>query len=284
VNLLWKLKSDGKSDETIKNIGKCLRVLEKNTNINDPDSVKSWIAIIDKQTGYKRNLVNAYCHFAKFNNFSWNKPVYRESSKFPRIPTEEKLNMIISASPKNLALKLLISKETGLRPVELMRLKVKDLDDNGNLYPSTAKCGSPRVLKLTQKTTSLLRGFIAKYNLTDNLFKGTSEYYSKSYRRIRNNLALKLNDPSIRNIKLYHFRHFFATMLYHKTKDILYTKQQMGHKRLMTTLVYCQLIDNQPDEFTVKVAKTVEEACKLIEVGFEYITEIDSVKIFRKRK
>ena len=31
-------------------------------------------------------------------------------------------------------------------------------------------------------------------------------------------------------------------------------------------------------------ARTVEEASKLIEVGFDYVTEIDGVKLFRKRK
>ena len=30
VNPLWKLKSEGRSDHTVRNIGKCLRVLEKN--------------------------------------------------------------------------------------------------------------------------------------------------------------------------------------------------------------------------------------------------------------
>jgi len=44
------------------------------------------------------------------------------------------------------------------------------------------------------------------------------------------------------------------------------------------------LFENLNDEFHVKTAKTVEEACKLVEVGFEYVTEIDGVKIFRKRK
>jgi integrase len=284
INILWKLKSDGKSEETIKNIGKCLRVLEKNAEINNPESVRDWIANSGKSEGYKRNLVNAYCHFVKFNGLTWNKPIYRESSKLPRIPADEKLNMIISASPKNLALKLLISMETGIRPVELMRLKVKDLDENGNIYPSTAKGGSPRVLKLTQRTTSLLRGYIAKYNLTDNLFKGKSEYYSKSYRRVRNNLAVKLNDPSIRNITLYHLRHHFATMLYNRTKDILHVQQKMGHRRLTTTLIYTQLIDNQSDEFTVKVANNINEASQLIESGFEFVATFQDKLLFRKRK
>ncbi|MCW4016883.1 MAG: hypothetical protein NWF06_10975 [Candidatus Bathyarchaeota archaeon] len=38
------------------------------------------------------------------------------------------------------------------------------------------------------------------------------------------------------------------------------------------------------DEFVSATAKTVEEACKLIEAGFEYITELEGVKLFRKRK
>ena len=38
------------------------------------------------------------------------------------------------------------------------------------------------------------------------------------------------------------------------------------------------------EEFVCKVAKTVEEASKLIESGFEYVTEVDCVKLFRKRK
>jgi hypothetical protein len=40
------------------------------------------------------------------------------------------------------------------------------------------------------------------------------------------------------------------------------------------------------EEFTVKAATNVEEACKLIEVGFEYVAGnyLDGGMIFRKRK
>jgi hypothetical protein len=33
-----------------------------------------------------------------------------------------------------------------------------------------------------------------------------------------------------------------------------------------------------------KTAKTIEEACELAKVGFDYFTAIDGVQIFRKRK
>ena len=80
-------------------------------------------------------------------------------------------------------------------------------------------------------------------------------------------------------------RHFYATNLYHKSKDILLVKQQLGHKKIETTLIYTQLVNfGEEDEFYSATAKTVEEAAKLIEQGFDYICEIDGVKLFRKRK
>jgi hypothetical protein len=44
------------------------------------------------------------------------------------------------------------------------------------------------------------------------------------------------------------------------------------------------IFKNTNDEFYVKTASTLEEACKLLEVGFEYVTDMDGVKLFRKRK
>jgi hypothetical protein len=60
----------------------------------------------------------------------------------------------------------------------------------------------------------------------------------------------------------------------------------LGHKNITNTLRYTQLIQTDDDEFITKVAKTVEDACKLIEAGYDYVTEFQDqgVKIFRKRK
>ena len=38
------------------------------------------------------------------------------------------------------------------------------------------------------------------------------------------------------------------------------------------------------DEYFCKVAKTLDEIAKLIEVEFEYVCEHDGLKFFRKRK
>jgi hypothetical protein len=50
-------------------------------------------------------------------------------------------------------------------------------------------------------------------------------------------------------------------------------------------LIYTQLVGSDEDnEFHSATAKTIDEAKALIEQGFEYVTEIDGTKLFRKRK
>ena len=50
------------------------------------------------------------------------------------------------------------------------------------------------------------------------------------------------------------------------------------------TMLYTQLVSFEDDDFHVKIADTLKEACELVEAGFENITDIDHHKIFRKRK
>jgi hypothetical protein len=45
-----------------------------------------------------------------------------------------------------------------------------------------------------------------------------------------------------------------------------------------------QLISFPEHEFVCKVARTVEEAKTLVESGFDYVTDVDNMKLFRKRK
>jgi len=101
---------------------------------------------------------------------------------------------------------------------------------------------------------------------------------------MRNRLAEKLGDQSLKTIRLYDFRHYYATTLYAKTRDILLVMRQMGHKKIETTLIYTQLLDSNDDEYTCKTATNITEATQLIENGFEYITEMEGLKLSRKRK
>ncbi len=58
----------------------------------------------------------------------------------------------------------------------------------------------------------------------------------------------------------------------------------MGHKKLQTTQRYMHLLNYAEEEYTVSGATPADQATELIENGFEYITELDGFKLFRKRK
>ena len=270
-------------------MGKALRVIEKHANLDNPETVRTFLATLDRKNGYKRNLCYAYNSHCTIHNLTWNKPTYHQSAKMPKIPQEQQIELIMANASTKLRTAIAISKDTGLRPTELMNLKLTKIDlANGAIYPETAKGGSPRVLKLSNKTLNYLNKYLSQTNigLNDNLF-GTwnSQIYQKLYRHTRNKTAEKMQDISIKGIRLYDLRHYFTTMLYHKTKDILFVKQQMGHRKIETTLIYTQLLQFEKDDnYTCKVAQNIEQATELIENGFEYVAEKDSLMLFRKRK
>jgi integrase len=110
-------------------------------------------------------------------------------------------------------------------------------------------------------------------------------WIGRTWRIVRNKIAERLKDPKIKRIRLYDLRHYYASMLYYKTKDILLVKQQLGHKKLETSLIYTQLVNfNEEDEFYSATARTIQEAQKLVESGFEYVTTFNDIMLFRKRK
>jgi len=73
-------------------------------------------------------------------------------------------------------------------------------------------------------------------------------------------------------------------MLYYKTRDILYVKERLGHRDINCTLRYTQLVTWNEDRYHSATAKTIEEARKLIEAGFEYVATHNGVMLFRKPK
>ena len=63
-------------------------------------------------------------------------------------------------------------------------------------------------------------------------------------------------------ITFHTFRHWKATMEYHKTRDIIHVKEVLGHKSLNNTILYTQLIGFKDDEWIARVAHAGHEACE----------------------
>ena len=99
----------------------------------------------------------------------------------------------------------------------------------------------------------------------------------------------KLNNPQIAQVTFHTFRHWYATNLYHETKNILLVQRRLGHRNIASTLLYVEieeeLYDDCPDnKFICEIAETQEKAKKLVEEGFEYVGEIHGELMFSKRR
>jgi integrase len=97
-----------------------------------------------------------------------------------------------------------------------------------------------------------------------------------------------MKDTKLAKIHFHLIRHWFGTMQYHKKPDLIHVQKLLGHRNILATQIYINLervlFKDGNDEYHVKVAETIEEATKLLAVGFEYVTTMDNKQIYRKRK
>jgi integrase/recombinase XerD len=278
------LKNRGLADDTLRNYSYRLKVLSKNVNLDSPQQVLNFIANLKGSNQYKESFVKAYTHYTRFYKINWNRPHYKIEPRLPNVPTSEVIKEFIARASRRYATVFKLLAETGCMPKELHNVTLRDIDfDKGVLSVRGFKGHASRCFKLKQETLAMLKTYVNLYGNKEPLFPN-SKAMLKAWCRLRDLLADKLNDSKYKNVRLYDLRHYYATMLYHKTRDILFVKQQMGHRKIETTLVYTQLIDNNEPEYLSAVARTVQEASKLIESGYDYVCDVDGFKLFRKLK
>jgi integrase len=280
------MKKDGYSENTIKPIGRRLRNLAKHASLDNPEEVKSFIARAEWSNGYKDNIVNAYNHYAVFHNLEWRRPRYQRAFSIKKLPLESDIDLIISYTRTRNRVAFRLIKECGLRPIEVSRLTMRQIDlHKGLVYPETAKGGEARVLRITKETLTFLKQLVSDIQSVNEPIFPSSKTLQSNWYKLRKAVAERYGKPELKQIRLYDLRHFYGTMLYHKTKDIVHVQRKMGHRSLKNTLIYIDLADfDNEEEYTSKVAQTPEEVQQLIEAGFEYVCQKDGLTFFRKRK
>ena len=169
-----------------------------------------------------------------------------------------------------------------------MELKWTDIDFERKVVRVEPEKGSnPRVLRVSDKLIDMLNSLRRK---DIKIFGGRQKMrnFQTLLFTARKKASAKLQNPRLRQITFHSIRHWKGTMEYHKTRDIMHVKNILGHKSINNTMLYINLeqalFSQASEEFHVKVAHNLEEVCKLLEVGFEYVTDVDGFKVFRKRK
>lgn len=285
VEFMWKLKREAYAEATITGYAYILEtLLKRGANLYDPENVKDVIAKQDTWSPARKNqVVKAYVLFLKTKGLKCSMPKYKVAQKLPFIPIEEEIDQLIASCSNRLAAFLQLMKETAARCGEAYQLKWTDIDLVTNSVRIIPEKGSnPRAFKMSGKLAAML-GNLPKDSTRVFSYK-TMFYVRKVFQRQRKRAAHKLGNPRILQIHFHTFRHWKATMEYAKTKDILHVMQFLGHKKIENTLKYTQLVNFRTDEYVCSVAKTLNEVSKLIEAGFEYVTDMEEHKLFRKRK
>jgi integrase len=140
----------------------------------------------------------------------------------------------------------------------------------------------PRQFRVSEKLIAMLNDLP---KTGTKVFGGTSLIAHRfNFTNQRNRLAKKLQNPRLKKISFHSFRHWKATMEYHRTKDILHVKEMLGHRRISSTMIYTHLVSFESNDYHVKTAKSLKEACALAKAGFSYFTAIQGVQVFRKPK
>jgi len=281
---------------TVKRKVKTIKSLLKHgVQLGNPDSFVRFLNTCSWASGTKDIAVDAYRDYLNMIGLKDVRlPHIRREEKLPFIPLEKELDAIISCARRKTSAFLMLLKDTAVRPIEAWMLKWIDIDTTNRCVTITpAKYSHARKLSISKQTLNMLLALPRKnqyvFSPSGNKerFADELEHFARNYSKMRRRMVEKLKNPRIKLISLRSFRHWNATMEYARTKDILYVKELLGHVNINNTLKYIHLanaLSKQHDEWVCKVAKTVREATQLVESGFEFVTEMKNVNLFRKRK
>ena len=284
---LWSLRNLSKN--TQKTYAKLLKILDIHSNLDDPVSVERYLLDLDCKNKTRNNFFCAYKHYCDVNGIDWSRPRLREEVYPVKVPTEERINLIISSASPRYSVIFHLSKH-GLRPHEISKIILRDIDlEKGELLVRTSKLGVERNLKISRQLADLLKEYVnhnSIQNISEHLFP-SAKTIRNCWRKCRSKAYTKFADLELLKIRLYDLRHWFGTTTYIKTRDIFHVKYLMGHRNIESTLHYMHIakgLVNYSDEYTVKVANSLEDYTSLLEQGFNYVSDYEDKKILRKRK
>jgi integrase len=285
INFVWQLKKDGLSETTIRNYSKSLGALiKKGAILSESESIKDVLASSTWSNSTRAVIAAAYTKYLHLNNLTWKPPRYEMCRRLPFIPLEQELDELIACTGKKMSVILQTLKETACRIGEALHIEWSDIDVEKRTIAINhpEKHGNVRAVRVSEKLLAML-SVIPRDKPT---ILGTSLQVARnSFNAQRRHAAKKLGNPRILQIHFHTFRHWKATMEYHRTKDILHVMRLLGHKSIANTLIYTQLVEfEEDDKYCTAIADSIQEARQLLETGFEYVCSHNETMLFRKRK
>lgn len=209
--------------------------------------------IIEKQvSGLSWSYINIIIsglliYFRQILDLSWDyniTPRPRMPKRLPTILTHIEITRLINciSNPKQQTL-IIMCYATGLRIQELLSIKLTDIySDRLCIKVEQGKGNKDRIVIISASLLSLLRLYFKKYRPKKYLFNGMIEGNKYSSSSVRNILKRAAQKAGIKKRVYTHMlRHCYATHHLDFGTDIVFIKQQLGHKNLNVTAKYLHL-------------------------------------------
>lgn len=237
-------------------------ILQKNPEDVSWQELRDYISYIQKERSLSDRTINSCIAQLRFFTLyvlhkPWD-PYQLPSRKFddflPFVPTKQELATFIHTIP-DLKVKAMVSLlySAGLRIGEVCRLKCSDIDrKHMRILISKGKNRSARYAKLSPKVLLLLETYWRSYG-KPKTFLFPKQRASRSDEPIDTFfLSRHIHDHEARlgwdrRFTCHSFRHAFGTHLYEDGADLLTIKTLLGHKSLVSTMIYVQLAANSTD-------------------------------------
>lgn len=175
--------------------------------------------------------------------------------------TDEEVEDIrdVCGTPKERALlELMLS--TGMRVGEIAALNLSDLDlQRKQVQIFGIKNNTYRTGMLTTRAVKALRTYIAsRPYCTDALFISDRKPFGRlpqsSIQHIAKDIAARAGITRIK-VTVHTYRKTFASVLYHKTKDVLLVSKLLGHATTAITVQYYLVDDIEDMQYRYNVAQ-----------------------------
>ena len=287
LNYSFEIRKNGQAESTAQTALHILTRLSRLADLYDPDQVKTVLANSTWKNTTKNTRAKVYDNYLKYLGIKWKIAKYTVATEIPFIPTEEEIDTLIAGATNKTATLLIFLKETGVRIGEALTVQWTDIDtQKRTVYIRAEKGGNCRILPLTQELIGKINALPKTKNV---IFPTRGHSLNNTLVSLRNRVIDKTGNNRLSRIHFHTFRHWKATMEYHKTKDIIHVKTVLGHKSIESTMVYINIESatwlQSKDEYITKVSHNLEEEIKLIEAGFELHRAInETTTIYKKRK
>lgn len=221
----------------------------------EPDEINSYLYQLKQNSGlsdtYFKHAIYGLRFFFRvyeLEDRALHLPNLKNERKLPSVFSQAELRKLFKA-PQRLKQRVLLCfiYSAGLRVSEVCKLELTDIDfERHQIHIRNSKNGKSRYVVLSNYIAIGLRQYIVGSKPKTYLFNGREKGSALGHGAVQQTFRLAMKKASItKDASVHTLRHSFATHLLEQGVDIVTIKEQLGHARIETTMMYLHVAQVQ---------------------------------------